>query len=119
MKTDFYYSVENITGCYNLMESGKQYLSRWLPFLKDNSNTETFQEELNIVRLYSMFYILGIILTFKLIVFYFLPQAYFAYSQIFSNLISPITSSAFWDAIAFIGQTVLLLSLLLYSKRKA
>ena len=27
MKTDVYYVVENVTGCYNLMESGKIYLS--------------------------------------------------------------------------------------------
>ena len=32
MKTDIYYVFENMTGCYNLMESGKQYLHKWLPF---------------------------------------------------------------------------------------
>lgn len=119
MKTDVYYFVENITGCYNLMESGKQYLSRWLPFLRsDSSDTEVFDGEQKIVRLYSVFYIVGILLTFSLIIFYFLPQTYYAYSQVFSNLFRSTTPSAFWDAIAFLGQTILLLILLLYAKIK-
>ncbi|MCM3639317.1 peptidase [Sporosarcina luteola] len=119
MKTDVYYFVENSTGCYNLMESGKQYLSRWLPFLRSDSDAETFDGEQRIVRLYSLFYIAGILLTLSLLVFYFLPQAYFAYSHVFSNLLSSKTPSAFWDAIAFLGQTALLLGLFVYSKRKA
>lgn len=120
MKTDVYYFVENITGCYNLMESAKQYLSRWLPFLRsDSSDAETFDGEQSIVRMYSVFYIAGILLTLCLLAFYFLPQTYYAYSQVFSNLLWSTTPSAFWDAIAFLGQTVLLLGLFVYSKRKA
>ncbi|PIC63398.1 peptidase [Sporosarcina sp. P13] len=120
MKTDVYYFVENITGCYNLMENGKQFLSRWIPFLRsDSSDTEVFDGEKRIVRMYSIFYIAGILLTLSLIIFYFLPQAYYAYSQVFSNLLWSTTPSAFWDAIAFLGQTVLLLGLFLYSKSKA
>ncbi|MHA6261539.1 PqqD family protein [Sporosarcina sp. CAU 1771] len=120
MKTDIYYFFENITGCYNLMESGKQFLSSWLPFLRsDSSDTKMFDGEQRIVRMYSVFYIVGILLTLSLFIFYFLPQAYYAYSHVFSNLLWSTTPSAFWDAIAFLGQTVLLLSLFLYSKRKA
>lgn len=116
MKTDVYYFVENSTGCYNLMESGKQYLSKWLPFLKgDSTVTEAFDGEQRIVRMYSVFYIIGVLLTLSLIIFYFLPQAYYAYSQVFSNLLWSTTPSAFWDAIAFLGQTVLLLGLFMYS----
>lgn len=119
MKTDVYYFVENSTGCYNLMESGKKFLSRWLPFLRsDSSDAETFDGEQSIVRMYSIFYIVGILLTLCLLVFYFLPQAYYAYSQVFSNLLGSTSPTAFWDAIAFLGQTVLLLSLFLYSKKK-
>jgi len=119
MKTDVYYFIENITGCYNLMESGKKFLSKWLPYLRrDSSDTEVFDGEQNIVRMYSVFYIAGILLTLSLIVFYFIPQAYYAYSQVFSNLLWSTTPSAFWDSIAFLAQTVLLLGLFLYSKRK-
>ncbi|MGN7387468.1 PqqD family protein [Sporosarcina sp. SAFN-015] len=119
MKTDVYYFVENITGCYNLMESGRQYLSKWLPFLRRYSrDAETFDGEQRVVRMYSVFYIGGILLSLSLLVFYFLPQAYYAYSRVLSNLFHSSTPSAFWDAIAFLGQTVLLLGLFLYSKRK-
>ncbi|MDW0117497.1 peptidase [Sporosarcina thermotolerans] len=117
MKTDVYYFVENSTGCYNLMENGKQYLSKWLPFLRsDSTDTEAFDGEQRVVRMYSVFYLIGILLTLSLIVFYFLPQAYYAYSQVFSNLLWSTTPSAFWDAIAFLGQTVILLGLFIYSK---
>lgn len=120
MKTDVYYFVENVTGCYNLMESGKQHLSKWLPILRRASNeTEIFDGEQRIVRLYSVFYMIGILLTLGLLVFYFLPQAYYAYSQVFSNLLNSKTNAAFWDSIAFIGQSLLILGLFLYSKRKA
>lgn len=120
MKTDIYYFIENITGCYNLMESGKHFLSRWLPFLRnDSSHTEVFEGEQGIIRMYSVFYIAGILLTLGLMAFYFIPQAYYAYSQVFSNLFWSRTPAAFWDAIAFLGQTILLLTLLLYAKRKA
>ncbi|WP_339254450.1 peptidase [Sporosarcina sp. FSL W8-0480] len=119
MKTDVYYFVENSTGCYNLMESGKQYLSKWLPFLgSDTTDTEAFDGEQRIVRMYSVFYVIGILLTLSLIVFYFLPQAHYAYSHVFSNLLGAKTPAAFWDAIAFIGQTAILLGLLVYTKIK-
>lgn len=118
MKTDVYYFIENITGCYNLLERGKQFLSKWIPFLKIDSNeTEPFEGECKVVRIYSAFYIGGILLTLSLFVVYFVPQAYFAYSQVFSNLLRSTSSSAFWDAIAFLGQTVLLLILFLYAKK--
>jgi len=118
MKTDIYYFVENMTGCYNLMESGKQFLSKWLPFLKkDSSDTEAFEGEYKIVRMYSVFYIAGILLTLCLFVFYFIPQAYYAYSQVISNLLKDTTPAAFWDAVAFLGQTVLLLTLFLLRRR--
>lgn len=117
MKTDIYYFVENRTGCYNLMESGMKYLSRWLPFLKgDSSDAETFDGEERIVHYYSVFYIVGILLSLSLLVFYFLPLAYYAYSHVHSNLLTSTSRSAFWDAIAFLGQTILLLVLFLYSK---
>lgn len=43
MKTDMYYLCENMTGSYNLMENGKQYLRKWIPFIKQDSTTETLQ----------------------------------------------------------------------------
>lgn len=118
MKTDLYYLCENITGCYNLMENGKRYLSKWLPFLKTESTTETFAGEDRFVRFYSLFYILGITLTIGLFVFYFIPQAFYAYSQVLPELLRPGNNPYFWDAVVFLGQSVVMISLLLYSWMK-
>ncbi|WP_062107577.1 hypothetical protein [Bacillus niameyensis] len=115
MKTDVYYFFENVTGCYNLMENGKQYLSKWIPFIKYDPTTAAFQGETKTIRLYSVLYICGILLTFSLFAIYFLPQVFYAYSLIFSNLTDPAGSSSFWDAVVFIGQTILMLGLLFYS----
>ncbi|MFD1851470.1 peptidase [Oceanobacillus bengalensis] len=118
MKTDMYYLFENITGCYNVMENGKQFLSKGLPFLKTDKTTEMFDGERNIVRLYSLFYIFGILFTITLFIFYFLPQGVFALSQTLPNLLRPVGSIAFWDAVVFVGQFVLLICFLCYSWMK-
>ncbi|MGP4108663.1 PqqD family protein [Virgibacillus sp. L01] len=119
MKTDIYYLCENLTGCYNLMENGRQYLSRWLPFIKQDSTTETFEDEAKFVRMYSVFYICGILLTFSIFIIYFIPQAYYAYSQTLPELLHPGGNPYFWDAVVFLGQTILMGSLLIYSWHKS
>ncbi|MFD2045395.1 peptidase [Ornithinibacillus salinisoli] len=115
MKTDMYYILENVTGCYNLMENGKHYLSKWLPFIKKDATTEVFKGEEYIIRLYSLFYVSGMIITCLLCVFYFLPLAYYAYARTFSHLFDSVGNPYFWDAIAFLGQTVLMIGLFLYA----
>ena len=120
MKTDVYYVVENVTGCYNLMESGKIYLSSFFKkhrrSVKDQK--EMFQDEWNLIRMYSVFYIVGVCLTLLLTVLYFIPQLYYAYSTIYSNILSPEDNVAFWDAIVFLVQTMFMLILLVYLTRK-
>lgn len=118
MKTDLYYVFENMTGCYNLMENGKAYLSRWIPFLKKDATTETFEGEKKIVRAYGIFYLCGVVLTVGLFTIYFIPQAFYAYSQVLPELFDPGGNPYFWDAVAFIGQTVLIGGLLCYSWMK-
>ena len=98
MKTDVYYIVENVTGCYNLMESGKVYLGS---FFKKHRKTaqdhkEMFQEQWNLIRIYSVFYIVGVFLTLLLTVLYFLPQLYYMYTTIYSNILRPGDSAALW-----------------------
>lgn len=119
MKTDLYYLCENLTGCYNMMENGKQYLSKWLPFIKNDSTTETFKEEENFVRVYSVFYIFGVLLTVSLLTFYFIPQAFYAYSQTLPELLHPGGNPYFWDAVVFLGQTIVMVGLLIYSWHKS
>ncbi|WP_026907231.1 hypothetical protein [Paucisalibacillus globulus] len=118
MKTDMYYVIENITGHYNLMENGKQYLRKWLPFLKKDSTTQAYQNELLGIRIYSTFYIIGILTTFVLIGIYVLPQAIFAYSQSVSYLWDSPSNPLFWDSIVFLGLTILMLGLLAYARLK-
>ncbi len=120
MKTDVYYVVENVTGCYNLMESGKEYLhSLFKKHRKlEKDNQKMFQDNWNVIRMYSVFYIVGVLLTLLLSAVYFLPQLYYAYSTIFSNIQRPDNGAAYWDAVAFLVQTILMVGLLVYLARK-
>ena len=120
MKTDVYYVVENVTGCYNLMESGKIYLSSFLKKHRKSgkNHKEMFQDEWNLIRMYSVFYIVGVFLTLFLAFLYFLPQLYYVYTTIYLNILSPQDSAAFWDAIAFLVQTMFMIILLVYLARK-
>ena len=120
MKTDVYYVVENVTGCYNLMESGKIYLSSFFKkdrkLLKDHK--AMFKDEWKWVRLYSVFYIVGVVLTLLLAVLYFLPQLYFTYTTIYLNFVGEGDRAALWDAMVFFALTMFMLMLLVYLARK-
>lgn len=120
MKTDVYYVVENVTGCYNLMESGKVYLSSFFKKHRKSSkdHKEMFQGEWNLIRIYSVFYIIGVLLTLLLTVLYFIPQLYYMITTIYLNIMGAGDRAAFWDAIAFLVQTMLMLVLLVYLARK-
>ena len=119
MKTDVYYVVENITGCYNLMENGKIYLNSLFKKRRkdENINKEMFQGEWNLIRLYSVFYIVGVVLTLILAVLYFVPQLYYTYTTIYLNLHGTGDRAAFWDAVAFLVMTMLMFVLLMYVKK--
>ncbi|TLS38265.1 peptidase [Pseudalkalibacillus caeni] len=115
MKTDLYYVFENTTGCYNLMENSKVYLRKWLPFLPAEKHTEMFEGEVKIVRLYSIFYLTGVLLTLGVFIGYGIPQMVYAYSQLLPNLLRPVSDPYFWDSFAVLFQILIVLSLLLYS----
>ncbi|MBD8032983.1 PqqD family protein [Solibacillus merdavium] len=117
MKTDVYYVVENATGCYNLMESGEIYLSSFFKKSKMD-HKKMFEDEWNLIRIYSVFYIIGVFLTLFLTVLYFIPQLYYMFTTIYLNIMGAGDRAAFWDAIAFLVQTMLLLILLVYLARK-
>jgi putative peptide zinc metalloprotease protein len=118
MKTDLYYVLENMTGSYNLMENGQDFLSRWIPFLKRN-DTESFKGEERLVRGYAVFYLLGIALTMGIAAVYYIPQLMYAMNLIMLPGFShPISSIRFWDSAVFLLQIILVLGLLLYSWSK-
>ncbi len=118
MKTDLYYVIENKTGCYNLMENGRNFLAQWLPFLKV-TQTETFDGEEKLVRTYAVFYLAGILLTIAITACYYVPQMMFAVNEMMvPGFTEPLTSIHFWDSVVFLLQIVLVLGLLLYSWTK-
>jgi putative peptide zinc metalloprotease protein len=118
MKTDLYYVIENKTGCYNLMENGRGFLAKWLPFFKV-SQTETFAGEEKIVRQYAGFYLAGVVITIAITAYYYIPQLIFAVNQfMLPGFSEPISSMLFWDSVVFLLQIVLVLGLLIYSWTK-
>ncbi|KAB8129163.1 peptidase [Gracilibacillus oryzae] len=119
MKTDLYYLFENITGCYNIMENSQRLFSRWLPFVKTDNKTEAYEEEKVYVRLYAVFYVLGISVTLALFAFYMVPQFFFVFSRLIPALISPSGNPYFWDAVVFLLQLLIMIGLLLYTWTKS
>jgi putative peptide zinc metalloprotease protein len=118
MKTDLYYVIENKTGCYNLLENGRNFLAQWLPFLRV-PETEIFDGEEKVVRRYAYFYFAGILLTVAITAYYYIPQFIFAVNQIMlPGFLEPVSSVRFWDSVVFLLQIVLVLGLLLYSWTK-
>lgn len=118
MKTDLYYVFENWTGCYNLMENGRNFLGKWVPFLRV-SQTETFAGEEKFVRGYAIFYMAGVLLTIAVTSYYYIPQFIFAIDQIMlPGLTEPFNSLRFWDSVVFLLQIALFAGLLIYSWSK-
>lgn len=119
MKTDLYYVIENVSGCYNLMESAQQTIRKWLPFQKHSINDGViFERERKTVFLYSIFYFIGLFLTITLYVIFYIPQLLFSFKKVFPGFEQSPTSLAFWDATLFSLQIIIVFLLLLYSWRK-
>ncbi|GAB2532410.1 peptidase [Gracilibacillus alcaliphilus] len=118
MKTDLYYVWEHHSGCYNLLDNSKNYLSRWLPFLNKDTSTEPFEGEEKTIKLYSIFLLLGVGLLIALFVFFFIPQAAYMLSQALSRLSYSVSNPLFWDAIVILGQFVLIGLLFIYLQVK-
>lgn len=119
MKTDLYYVIENVSGCYNLMESAQQTIRKWLPFQKPSVNDGViFERERKTVFLYSIFYFIGLFLTITLYVIFYIPQLLFSFKKVFPGFEQSPTSLAFWDTTLFSLQIIIVFLLLLYSWRK-
>lgn len=116
MKTDLYFVLENSTGCYNLMESAQAYLKKFIPFMK--SNEVIFEEEKGIVFAYVVFYLIGVLLTLILYLFFYIPPLLFSLKTVFPGLQKGPSSLPFWDAILFLLQLFIFSILYLYSWRK-
>ncbi|RIW30880.1 hypothetical protein D3H55_15960 [Bacillus salacetis] len=111
MKTDLYFVVENLTGCYNLMEEAKE-------FLKMKVIRKIENEYGKVIKAYSLFYIIGTLISLGLFLFFYLPQLFYAIEQSIPNLRNPISSIHFWDGSIFLLQLMVIVSLLFYSWMK-
>ncbi len=118
MKTDMYYVLENWSGCYNLMESGQKLLKQWFPFLPIGEKSSSFEGEDRFIRPYALFYLIGVLLTIVITVFYNLPLIIHAGILVLPGFIEPASSIHFWDATVFSLQFVLMFGLLAYSWSK-
>lgn len=119
MKTDLYYVFENVSGCYNLMESAQQVLRKLVPFLNQaDKETVIYPEERRTVLIYSVFYLLGVGLTLLLFAFYYIPQLLFAWKKVFPGFSQGVDTLPFWDAAMFSLQIFIVLLLLLFSWQK-
>jgi hypothetical protein len=109
MKTDLYYVLENLTGCHNLMENTKAFI------FKRKKAFTVFKEEKRIIQIYSVFYFIGVFLSFLLFVCYYIPQLAYTLLKIEPGLRSSIGSVEFLDSVMVIVQIVFVLGLLAYS----
>lgn len=118
MKTDLYYLIENITGCYNLMESAQQLIKKQLPFKFSQKDEVIFESEKKVVFLYSIFYFIGVFLSVSLFVIFYIPQLFYALKKVLPGFEKAPTSFLFWDAALFSLQILIVLMFLLNSWRK-
>lgn len=117
MKTDFYYVLENYTGSHNLMENAKAWI------FKRKEALTMFEGEKRIIYLYTVFYLLGFIISMALFIFYYLPQLVYTVLTISPGFREPMGSVPFLDAVFITLQAIIVIGLLVrswwksYSKR--
>jgi putative peptide zinc metalloprotease protein len=112
VKTDLYYVLENVTGCYNLMENAKAMI------FKGKEEATVFEGEKRTIYMYSVLYVIGLFLSLLLFVFYYIPQLVYTVIKVIPGLSEPMSSIAFLDAIFVLFQVALMLGLLIYSWSK-
>ncbi|WP_059172429.1 hypothetical protein [Bacillus sp. FJAT-27445] len=118
MKTDFYFVLESSTGSYNLMENAHHYIKSFFKKEARKAGETAYEEEKRTIKWYSVIYFLGVILTIMVFAFYSVPQIIMTMSRSIERLGSPIFSKSFFDGAIVSIQTVIGLSLLLYSWNK-
>ncbi len=119
MKTDLYYVFENMTGCYNLVENAKGYFKGIFSKNKSKHNQEIFAGEKPVVISYGLFYLIGMAISFVVLVIYFIPQTIYVINHSISGLKMYHHPAHFWDGVVMLLQLILGFLLLLYSWRKS
>jgi hypothetical protein len=110
MKTDIYYVVANILKCKNLLDDSIAYIKLKLSKFFKKVSTQEFheipKEEMNIVRLYSLFFIIGTLVTLIMALVYAIPIFSEIIFRIFENIFRGINR---YDPIYFIDGLVTLI----------
>lgn len=114
MKTDLYYVLENFTGCHNLMENAKMII-----FKRKEAAITIFEGEKKTIYIYSVFYLLGMMMSLLLFVYYYIPQLVYTILKILPGLKAPSQSAVFLDSIFVITQVLIAIGLLTYSWSKS
>ncbi|WP_456271975.1 hypothetical protein [Bacillus sp. AK031] len=118
MKTDFYYLLQNMTGCYNLMEDSITYLSRKFA-LVNKEKAGQLDEEKKIIKWYSLLFISGTIISLIIFAGYLIPQLIYTVNRAYHSLQYPFGTLKFWDGLAVILQIIFIAIVLVYSWMKS
>ncbi|MGJ7919158.1 hypothetical protein [Neobacillus sp. LXY-4] len=119
MKTDLYYVLENLTGCYNLLENSRTYFRELIFSTKGKSTPAIFAGEKPVVITYGIFYMIGMGITFTLFVTYFIPQLIYIVKESIHCVMRTSEPAHFWDGAIVLLQLLLTIGLLLYSWGKS
>ncbi|MEH7237852.1 hypothetical protein [Bacillus sp. JJ1562] len=111
MKTDLYYVFENSTGNYNLMESG-------IEFIKGLVAKKQSELKNRVIVFYSFFFLIGILLTFSMFGFYYIPQLVYMMKNVLPGFTESVSTLQFWDAVVFCTQFLIMFLLLFFSLTK-
>lgn len=122
MRTDIYYFFENLTKTNNLQDKCRTYIKSW--FIKKYKRTVKriikTNKETWIVRLYSLFFLIGagsVIYTF---IYYSLPIAIKLIGRAVSSLLNPTTNTLIYiDSIIYLAFVITNMVLMFYAIRNS
>jgi putative peptide zinc metalloprotease protein len=103
VRTDYYYVITTFFGCKNLLKDTEAFLKdkagRWLPFVKRVDLSHIPAEEMRIVRIYSVIWLVGRCIAFSMLVFVSIPVLSKYVVELSRTLISTRVIVEFVDAL--------------------
>lgn len=115
MKTDLYYVLQNVTGCYNLMENAMEMIKGKFTTNRGLNKPVMYDGEEKIVKMYAVLVGAGLFLSAALFVAYLVPQSVYLVKITFRNMMYPSATGMVWDGLFVLGQFAIMIVLLLFS----
>jgi putative peptide zinc metalloprotease protein len=112
MKTDLYYFLENLTGYYNLQEMAINQLKT---FFVNRVNKDIKKGQAIWQLIYGFVYLIGSVSVLSVVLFLSVPQMFYAFVSSIHKVVNSPNTLSFWDGAIFITQSVLMISLLIFS----